>query len=86
MIMSDSLLKYLQLFYSSIRFPIQVLNKDGKIVYVNELFTVQWGYSLSELKEYSALKDSELEKKGIQKIKVWRQKGSSLFSSQSLYM
>ena len=74
--MSDSLLKYLQLFYSPIGFPIQVLNKDGKIIYVNELFTVQWGYSLSELKEYSAFRDRELEKKGVQKIikKVFEQK------------
>jgi len=74
--MSDSLLKYLQLFYSSMRFPIQVLNKDGKIIYVNELFSIQWGYSLSELREYSAYKDSELEKKGMQKIikEVFEQK------------
>ena len=57
-------------------FPIQVLNKDGKIIYVNELFTVQWGYSLSELREYSALRDRELEKKGVQKIikEVFEQK------------
>jgi len=54
--MSDSLLKYLQQFYSSMRFPIQVLNKDGKIIYVNEMFTNQWGYSLTELREYSAFR------------------------------
>ena len=50
------------------RFPIQVLNKDGKIIFVNELFISQWGYSLSELREYSAFRDRELEKKGVQKI------------------
>jgi len=66
--MSDSLIKYLQLFYSSMRFPIQVLNKDGKIIFVNELFISQWGYSLSELREYSAFRDKELEKNGVQKI------------------
>ena len=66
--MPDSLIKYLQLFYSSLRFPIQVLNKDGKIIFVNELFISQWGYSLSELREYSAFRDRELEKKGVQKI------------------
>jgi signal transduction histidine kinase len=66
--MSDSLIKYLQLFYSSMRFPIQVLNKDGKIIFINELFISQWGYSLSELREYSAFRDRELEKKGVQKI------------------
>jgi signal transduction histidine kinase len=50
------------------RFPIQVLNKDGKIIFINELFISQWGYSLSELREYSAFRDRELEKKGVQKI------------------
>jgi signal transduction histidine kinase/CheY-like chemotaxis protein len=77
--MSDSLLKYLQLFYSSMRFPIQVLNKDGKIIYVNELFTVQWGYSLLELREYSVYKDRELEKTGVQKIikEVFKQRKNS---------
>jgi len=65
--MSDSLLKYLQLFYSSMDFPIQVLNKDGKIIYVNEMFTNQWGYSLTELSEYSVFRDRELEKNGVQK-------------------
>ncbi|MBT8386417.1 MAG: PAS domain-containing protein, partial [Ignavibacteria bacterium] len=66
--MSDSLIKYLKLFYSSMSFPIQVLNKDGKIIFINDLFISQWGYSLSELREYSAIKDRELEKKGAQKI------------------
>jgi signal transduction histidine kinase len=83
--MSDSLLKYLQLFYSSLRYPIQVLNKDGKIIYVNELFTIQWGYSLSELREYSAFKDRELGKNGVQKIikEVFEQKKYSSIANYS---
>ena len=83
--MSDSLFKYLQLFYSSVRFPIQVINKDGKIVYINELFTVQWGYSLSELSEYSVFKDRELGKMGVQKIikEVIEQKNYSSIANYS---
>jgi PAS domain S-box-containing protein len=83
--MSDSLIIYLQLFYSSLRFPIQVLDKDGRIVFVNELFTNQWGYSLSELREYSAFRDRELEKRGLQKTirKVLEQKKYSSITSYS---
>jgi signal transduction histidine kinase/CheY-like chemotaxis protein len=56
--------------YDSIRFPIQVVNKEGYVVYVNELFTIQWGYSLSEIKEYNIFQDNELAKKGaVQLIK-----------------
>lgn len=85
MIMSDSLIKYLELFYSSLRFPLQVLNKDGKIIYVNELFTIQWGYSLSELREYSVFSDRELEKSGAQKIiqNVFENKKYSSFTNYS---
>ncbi len=63
--MSDSLHKYLELFYSSVLFPVQVLNSNGVIIYVNEVYTIQWGYSLSELKEYSVFKDKELDRRGI---------------------
>jgi signal transduction histidine kinase len=66
--MSDSLLKYFRLLYDSIRFPIQVVNKEGYIVYVNELFTIQWGFTLSEIKEYNLFQDSELARKGIQQL------------------
>ncbi len=83
--MSDSLIIYLQLFYSSLRFPIQVLDKDGRIVFVNELFTSQWGYSLSELREYSAFRDRELEKRGMQKTikEVFEQKKYSSITNYS---
>ena len=68
--MSESLLKYFRLLYDSIRFPIQVVNKEGYIVYVNELFTIQWGYSLLEIKEYNIFQDNELVRKGaVQLVK-----------------
>ena len=56
--------------YDSIRFPIQVVNKEGYVVYVNELFTIQWGHLLSEIKEYNIFQDNELVRKGaVQLIK-----------------
>ena len=50
--------------YDSIRFPVQVVNKEGYIIYVNESFTIQWGYTLSEIKEYNIFEDNELAGKG----------------------
>jgi len=68
--MSESLLKYLSLLYDSIRFPIQVVNKEGYILFVNESFTIQWGYSLPEIKEYNIFQDNELAGNGaLQLIK-----------------
>ncbi len=66
--MSESLLKYFHLMYDSIRFPIQVVNKGGYVVYVNELFTIQWRYTLSEIKEYNIFQDNELARKGAQQL------------------
>ena len=66
--MTESLLKYFRLLYDSIRFPIQVINKDGYIIYVNELFTIQWGYTLSEIKEYNLFEDNELTRIGVQQL------------------
>lgn len=66
--MSEQLLKYFRLLYDSFRFPIQVVNKEGHVVYVNEQFTVQWGFTLSEIKEYNLLQDNELIRKGIHQL------------------
>ncbi len=66
--MSDSLLKYFRLMYDSIRFPIQVVNKEGYVVYVNELFTDQWRHTLSEIKEYNIFQDNELAREGAQQL------------------
>ena len=54
--------------YDSIQFPIQVVNKEGHLVYVNELFTTQWRYTLSEITEYNVFQDNELARKGIQQL------------------
>lgn len=57
-------MKYFRLLYDQIPFPVQVINEEGKIVFVNQAFTFQWGYNLSELNEYSIFNDSELKKSG----------------------
>ncbi len=75
--MTESLLKYLRLLYDQIHFPIQIINEEGKIVYVNQAFTFQWGYNISELNEYSIFNDSELKKNHLQEIvrEVFASKG-----------
>ncbi len=57
-------MKYFRLLYDQIPFPVQVINEEGKIVFVNQAFTFQWGYNLSELNEYLIFNDSELKKSG----------------------
>ena len=42
-------LKYVSLMYDKVRFPVQVAEQSGKIVYINEAFTILWGYHLDEL-------------------------------------
>jgi PAS domain-containing protein len=43
-------IKYVSLMYDKVRFPVQVVEQTGKIVYINEAFTVLWGYHLDEWK------------------------------------
>ena len=66
--MNISLLKYFKLLYDPVRFPIEVINTEGKIIYVNDSFTEQWGYNLSEMKEYNIFEDNELTRKGVQQL------------------
>ncbi len=66
--MSEFLIKYFRLLYDQIHFPIQVINEDGKIVYVNHAFTFQWGYNISELNNYSVYNDMELKRSGVQDL------------------
>ena len=66
--MQDSFDSYFHLFYDHIRFPIQIVNRDGQIVYINELFSIQWGFTLEELKEYNLFNDAELKKNGVDKL------------------
>jgi len=66
--MRDKTFKYFSTFYDSLQFPVQIIDLNGNIVYINLIFSKQWGYNLSELKEYSVFKDLELRKNGIQAI------------------
>src|SRR3989339_685931 len=63
--MNPSTEKYLSKAYDLLPFPINVIDENGNIVYVNQAFRVQWGFGLSELKEYSVFEDSELIRLGI---------------------
>ena len=58
--MLDKFQKYLKLFYDPVNTPIEVIDKGGKIIYVNPAFIYKWDYNFSELKEYSVLNDSEI--------------------------
>jgi len=66
--MPDTLDKYFKLLYDSLRFPVQIIDEKGYIVYINNEFTVQWGYSMTELREYVIFKDPELRRNGIIQI------------------
>lgn len=69
MVITD-FLKYVSLMYDKVRFPVQVADQSGNIIYVNESFTILWGYHLSELSEYSLFNDTVLkENKTIDRIK-----------------
>lgn len=62
-------LKYVSLLYDKVRFPVQIIDSTGKIIYINEAFTMLWGYHLHELSEYSVFNDSVLiENKAVEKI------------------
>ncbi|HSR17272.1 MAG TPA: PAS domain-containing protein, partial [Ignavibacteriaceae bacterium] len=63
--MNESLVKYFSTLYDPIHYPIEVIEPDGKIFYLNEAFYLLWGYNLHELKEYSVFDDPELKKDGI---------------------
>ncbi len=63
--MSDNILKYFKLFYDNFRLPIQVIDDKGFIFYTNEMFTIQWGYNITELGEYNIYRDVELKRNGV---------------------
>jgi len=66
--MPETLQKYFHLLYDSIRFPIQVIDSEGSVIYVNELFTIQWGFTLAEIKEYNVFEDNELRRIDAQQV------------------
>lgn len=63
--MPHTINKYFKILYDQINIPIQIINEKGNIVYVNPAFTLQWDYTMSELKEYSIFHDSELKNSNI---------------------
>ncbi len=63
--MINSALKYFSDLYSLIKLPIEVLNSEGRIFFVNKAFTGLWGYTLDELNQYSVFEDNYLIKSSI---------------------
>ena len=63
--MSDNILKYFKLFYDNFRLPLQVIDEKGFVFYTNEMFTIQWGYNITELAEYNIYRDVELKRNGV---------------------
>lgn len=53
----DELKKYLEILYNRLRLPVEVIDSEGKIIYINEAFTLMWGFALDELVEYSVFND-----------------------------
>ncbi len=83
--MTDALQKYISPFYDQLSLPLQVINEEGKISFVNKAFTSLWGYSLSELNEYTIYNDSELKKNGVLNIilKTFAKKDSCFINNYS---
>jgi signal transduction histidine kinase len=65
--MTDKLL-YIDRLFSQLHFPVQIINLEGKIIYINPAFSLIWGYSLPELEEYVIFNDPELRNTGNTKI------------------
>jgi len=63
--MKQEATKYFLAFYNEFALPIQVFNRNGKLIFVNKAFTDSWGYELSELKEYNIFNDASLKNAGI---------------------
>lgn len=66
--MNDTIKKYFDSSYGRVRFPVQVIDKNGKVIFINEAFTLQWGFDLAELEEYNLLKDSYLRESGASQL------------------
>jgi PAS domain S-box-containing protein len=61
--MSEAI-QFLDKFYSLLHFPVEVIDSEGRIIYVNPAFTLVWGYSLQELEDYNIFKDAEIRQSG----------------------
>lgn len=60
-------LKYFEICYEPLLFPVEVFDENGFVVYINSAFSKRWGYTLNELSGYSYATDKELLKKDIVK-------------------
>ena len=58
-------LKYLSVFYNGFSLPIQVFNRDGRLVFVNTSFISAWKYDLSEVTGYNIFEDNSLKRSGL---------------------
>jgi len=68
-------IKYFELCYEPLPFPVEVFDEKGFVVYINSAFSRRWGYSITELSGYSYATDKELQKREItQKISSVLQK------------
>ena len=65
--MEKIFLKYFEVYYEPLPFPVEVFDENGFVVYINSAFSKKWGYSLAELSGYSYATDRELQKRDIVK-------------------
>ncbi|MDH3269024.1 MAG: HAMP domain-containing histidine kinase, partial [Ignavibacteria bacterium] len=67
--MESTNLKYFEICYEPLPFPVEVFDENGFVAYINPAFSKRWTYSLAELSGYSYATDKELQKRDIvQKI------------------
>ena len=77
--MSSASVKYFELCYGLLAFPVEIFDDSGFLVYVNDAFTKKWGYNLNDLSGYSFNSDNELAKRDISKqIKKVLENGSAI--------
>ena len=77
--MSSASVKYFELCYELLAFPVEIFDDTGFLVYVNDAFTKKWGYNLNDLSGYSFNSDNELVKRDISRqIKKVLENGSAV--------
>lgn len=72
-------LKYFELCYDPLPFPVEVFDDNGFVVFINKAFSKKWGYSINELQGYSYATDKELHKREVvKKISAVRKQQKSI--------
>ncbi len=66
--MLNELIKYLEMLYNNLRNPVCITDDEGKIVYINEAYSLVWGYNVNELAAYSAFTDPVLRENGVYQL------------------